>query len=789
MMDKRFNHKEVEKKWIEFWERERVYAYNESDFERETFSIDTPPPFTSGSLHMGHVLSYSYFDFVARYKRMKGYNVFYPQGWDTQGFPTEVKVEQKYGRNLSREQFIAYCKQWTEEMIRRMKEEMKALGFSADWRYEYRTMDADYHEKVQRSLIEMYEKGEIYRARHPVLWCPHCKSAIAKAETEDKERVAFLNYVNFYDEEGNPLTIATTRPELIPAAVALLFNPEDERYKHLEGKHAITPFNATIPIIADKDVDKEFGTGLMMVATFGDKADVVWMYRHKLPMKIIINEEGKFVPPAPDWMVGLSVEQGREKMVEWLKEHGHLVKREQKHQVVKVHDRCKTPVELIPSYQWFAKVKDKKGKIIEWAKQIQWFPAFGIHYLIDWTEHLDWDWVISRNRVFGTPLPFYVCEHCGHIEPADALPFYPERAPDKVCPKCGKVMKKEDTVADCWVDSSITPLVIAGWPRLDERKYPASLRPQGVEIVRTWAFYTIYRSGMLTGKAPFKHILLNGNVLAPDGRKMSKSLGNVISPRELLEEFPADAIRQWAAMSGAMAKDRPFSYEDIRFAKLFLTKFWNSSRFIQLMAPEDVEEASNLHLFDKWILAELNALIKHFDEFMERYEFHHAIAQFHHFFWHRFCDHYIEMAKPRIYGDHDKRAAQFTLRYVLYKSLKLFAPFAPFITEEVYYQVFGAKEGKSIHLTAWPEVDERWQLSEEEKVLMQEVLSVIEAVRKFKAQHRMSMKAGLKEVVVQTQHHYTDEVVNDLKTLLNIENLVFKQGAFEVVSIQGNHVD
>ncbi len=782
MMDKRYK-AEIERKWQEFWLRERVYAFDEHDTEREVYVIDSPPPFTSGELHMGHVLSYSYFDFVARYKRMKGFNVFYPQGWDAQGFPTEVKVEKKFGR-LGREEFRAKCVEWSKEMIKRMRQQMIEMGFSPDWRYEYCTMTPEYHALVQRSLIEMYRQGELYRAEHPVLWCPHCRSAIAKAETEDLEREALLNYIAFKGEEGEELVIATTRPELIPACVALLFNPEDERYRHLEGKTAQTPLGKKIPIFADPDVDKEFGTGLMMVCTFGDKHDVIWTHRYSLPVITILTEDGRFCEPAPEWMVGKKVEEGRKAMLEFLRDQGLLLKQEKKLQVVKVHDRCKTPVELLPSMQWFAAVKKKKAEIEQWARAIEWIPEFGIQYLLDWLKSLDWDWVISRNRVFGTPLPFYICPKCGNTVAAeDEIPFYPERAKGKKCSKCGTEMEPEKAVADCWIDSSITPLVIAGWPELDERRYPASLRPQGVEIVRTWAFYTIYRCGLLTGKPPFRTILLNGNVLAPDGKKMSKSLGNVISPSELKEQYPVDAIRQWAAMSGAMAKDRPFSYEDIKFAKHFLTKLWNSARFVNSVTEQGDEEKKSSYAFDLWILAELDKLVRAFTEKMERFEFHHAISAFHDFYWHKFCDDYIEIVKHRVYSEGSARdAAASTLRKVLYTSIKLLAPICPHITEEIYHEVFGAPEGKSIHRAKWPEPREV-ELSSDLQKSVAFAREVMKEVRRKKASAGLSMKHEVAQLYLSYPSPLPSDLLDDLRGVLNVRELKVDQGEerFEVI--------
>ncbi len=795
MMDKRIT-PDVEQKWLEFWNTHNVYAFDESDNTRPVYSIDTPPPFTSGSLHMGHVLSYSYFDFVARYKRMRGYNVLYPQGWDAQGFPTEVKVEAKYGK-LDRVEFRKRCVEWTKEMIRRMKAQMQRLGFSADWKYEYITMNPEYHKKIQHSLIQMFEQGHVYRNSHPVMWCTHCRSAIAKAETDDVEREAFLNHVAFKSEEsGEELVIATTRPELIPACVALMYHPEDERYAHLKGKYAITPLGDKVPIVADEDIEMDFGTGLMMVCTYGDKFDVMWKYRHGLDEKIIISKDGIMNDNAPEWMRGLKVEDARKKMLDYLKEKGLLKKQEKKQQVVKVHDRCKTPIEFLPSFQWFADVKKMKEDIIKWSKDVEWVPSFGINYILDWIEHLDWDWVISRDRVFGTPLPFYVCPSCGHTAAADQLPFYPESAPEKKCEKCGEVMRPETAVADCWIDSSITPLIISGWPDLDERKYPVSLRPQGVEIVRTWAFYTIYRCGVLTGKSPFKTILLNGNVLAPDGRKMSKSLGNVISPDELLKDYPVDAIRQWAALSGAMAKDRPFSYEDIRFAKLFLTKLWNSARFIQFVIEkngyEDVdfeEVKESLTPLDRWVLGRFAELVRSYTGYMEKFEFHHALSRLHDVFWHVFCDHYIELVKWRVYGEDEKtkRSAIWTLKKVLEITIHLLAPISPYITEEIYHQLFVGDQGPSIHKQQWPDVGVLAQvgLSDQEKEDVELVVDAVAHTRRHRAEQRIGFKEqlnGLKILVDREPSPWVVEYIKRAANVGDVEIVVSKERrGFEVL--------
>ncbi|MFH1222141.1 MAG: valine--tRNA ligase [Candidatus Micrarchaeota archaeon] len=773
MLQKNYD-REIEKKWQAKWVEDGTYNFDEQDSVRPLYSIDTPPPFTSGELHMGHVLSYSFIDFAARYKRMKGFNVYYPQGWDTQGFPTEVKVEKKFGR-LPPAQFREKCVEWTGEFIARMKQQMNEMGFSPDWRYEYRTMEPDYHRKVQLSLVQMYNDKLVYRAKYPVFWCPKCVSAIAKAELDDVEKNGQFNFIKFTGPTGEDLIIATTRPELLHACVAVVFNPTDERYQQLDGAKIITPLGKTVLGIADKDVDKDFGTGLVMLCTFGDKMDVVWLHRYKLPLIEAMDKYGKLINAGE--FNGLKAEEAKKKIMEKLEGEGKVVKKEQLKQTVKVHDRCGTAVELLASFQWFADIRTTGKHIKEMAHKVKWIPDFAISYLIDWVEGAEWDWVISRQRVFGTPLPFYNCEKCHATEAATELPFYAEKAAAKKC-KCGGQLLPETSVCDCWVDSSITPLIISGWPD-DEKRfarlYPNSLRPQGVEIVRTWAFYTIYRSGVaLTGTAPWKEIILNGNVLATDGKKMSKSLGNVISPAELLQNYPTDAIRQWAAMSGAMAKDRPFSYEDLKFSKSFLTKVWNAAKFTELNMKDYKRDAADINkttIIDRWMLQKMNSLLQEYGDSMEKYDYQKAIYRFHDVFWHDFCDHYLEYIKHRIYGtDEDKkRGALFTVTTMLENSILLLAPIAPHMAEEIYGELFAKS---SIHKARWPSaVHADGDVSGVE--LLKEVITKI---RQHKAAARVAQNAEIEKAIITAPELLSEELLSEIRMITKIKEIEMKKG-------------
>lgn len=794
----------TEEKWQKYWEENKFSEFDVKDNSKPVYSIDTPPPFTSGDLHMGHVLSYAYFDFVARYKRMNGFNVYYPQGWDCQGFPTETKVEKKFGRKPP-EEFRKLCIEWTENSILNMRAQMKKMGFSADWKYEYRTMDPSYHKTVQKSVVKMFHTGQIYRGEHPVFWCPHCRSALAKTDTDDVERTTQLHDLKFqlllHGGDRMDMVVATTRPELMHACVAVLFHPTDERYNKLKAV-AITPLGKEVPFMADNEVDKDFGSGVVMVCTFGDKQDVIWMYKHKLPWIKSIDEAGKLANAGE--FDGLKVKEAREKILEKFKNEGKLLASNPLQQVVKVHDRCSNPIELANSWQWFAKITEKREEIIKTAKEMRWVPDFAISHLIDWANYVEWDWVISRQRVFGTPLPFWHCEKCDLNIPAeeDELPVNPP-AMEKMCPKCEEIATGEKSTCDVWVDSSISPLIISKWEEDEKffnKTYPASLRPQGVEIVRTWAFYTIYRCKELTGKACFKELLLNGNVLAPDGKKMSKSLGNIIAPDKLIEEYGADSVRIWAALSGAMAKDRPFSFQDIKYAKSFLNKFLNAGKFVQTAIegykPKESDE-KHLREIDKYFLHRLNEVVHICNNHWQNYEFHHIVKQAHDFFWHEFCDYYLEYVKYRIYGEDEKskKAAQYVLYNVYLNLVLLLAPIIPHSCEEVW-QIFKKEENESVHakkeggnahskkenetvqLHSYPKSKKEWKF--EESVSSGALLAQIVAqVRQEKANNKLALNSEVKELLLtltKEQISEIEKIKDELCNVCKILKLNVKEG-------------
>ena len=690
-----------EEKWNDYWMKAEMFNFNKDDSAKPVFIMDTPPPNTTGNLHMGQAYWVSYIDSIARYKRLKGYNVLYAQGWDTQGFPTEIETEKKYGKGLSREEFYNKCVEVANANIEVLKKSMRYLGASFDERYEYATMSQDYRMKVQKSLLIMHDKKMVYRADHPVEWCPHCASSIAREETEEKQRETKLNHVRFElsGKGGESIIIATTRPELMHACVAIAVNPADDRYKKLVGHMAKVPlFSREVKIIADESVDKEFGTGAEMVCTFGDKQDVVMYYKHKLGLIRAEDQHGKLLNA--EKYTGMTTSEARKAILNDLESAKLLEKVDAISQTVKVHDRCGTPIELISEMQWFLKTKDNAEAIKRIASQIRWIPESSVQRLYDWADFIEWDWNISRNRVFGTPIPFWYCNDCGEIITPEesSLPVNPalEQPPVSKCPKCGSEnIEGEKNTCDVWVDSGITPLVISGWPgdmQFYKSVFPPAIRIQGTDIIRTWAFYTIFRTWAITGDKPFEAIRTHGMVLGSDGREMHKSLGNGVDPIELASQYSIDSVRLWVALSGAAHKDKVFSHDDMRYAKSFIVKLYNSAVFVKGAIAENKlpEDAPNndLGVFDIWILNRLNAVMKEVDKYYENYELYEATTKLVNFFWHEFCDYYIENVKYRIYdeskkGRNSKLSAIFTLRHVLIESLRALAPVIPHAAEEI----------------------------------------------------------------------------------------------------------
>lgn len=789
MLPKRFD-SEIERRWQRQWAKDGAHRFR-AEGDKPVYSMDTPPPFTSGSLHLGHVYNHAWIDIVARYKRMTGFDVLLPQGFDCHGLPTELAVEKKRGvKRHERERFIEACRDWTGKAIERMKSQFDSLGYSTDWNHSYRTMDPDYKKMVQKSLLTFYQKDLLYREKHPILWCWKCGTALAKAEVGYVEMPGKLYYIDLDVSGAHKLTIATTRPELMPACVAVLVHPEDERYQSFVDREAIMPvFGNKVKIIADKDVDMEFGTGVVYVCTFGDEQDLKWQRKYKLPVIEAIEPNGRMSEAAGEFK-GMKLKEARQAIVEELEKGGRIRKVEEYVHNVLCHTErssCGTPIELLPMEQWFIKVKEHLPKIKEAAREMRWFPGYMLGRLEDWCDSMDWDWIISRQRVFGTPIPFWTCG-CGEVIPAkeDELPVDP-RGTTKKC-KCGGVAKGETDVCDCWVDSSMSPLKVTQWGEDDvffKKTYPATLRPQGYEIIRTWTFYTIFRDLVLTGEPCFRDLMINGMVAGPDGKKMSKSLGNVIEPEDVLKKYPADAVRQWAA-GGTLGEDYPFSWDECEHSARFLTKLWNVCRFIQGHLEDYNDEKPELQLTDRWALSKLQALIKVTRESFDSYVFNIPLQEVRSFVWHELADYYLEMVKhrlykPDIYGDESRKAAQYTLRHILENILRLLAPIAPHITEELYTELFGEK---SVHAQEFPRAEDKLADKDAEKACGI-LVEIVDRIRKHKTDNGLSLGAELERVTIESPEPETVESLeSDISGTGRIKDVEVKKGKELKLSFQ-----
>ena len=787
-ISKDYDHKR-EIYWQNKWQKDDVYRFT-GDGTGPDYIIDTPPPYPTGATHMGHVLNWTYIDIIARFKRMKGFNVLFPQGWDCHGLPTEVKVEEIHGikkGDVPREEFRQMCIDLTGENIRQMKAQMISMGFSQDWSREFVTMTPEYMRKTQLSFLKMYDKGLIYRGIHPVNWCPRCETAIAFAEVEYHENETYLNYLEFQAEaEKNSVLIATTRPELLSACVAVVVHPEDERYSELAGKRLKVPlFGRKVEVITDTGVEPEFGTGAVMICTFGDKTDVLWVNKYNLDIIEAIDEQG-IMQDVSGKYAGLTIKECKDKIIQDLKDKGYLKKQEKVDQNVGLCWRCKAPIEILVKNQWFVAVKEMVEDIKETTGQIKWTPEYMEMRLLNWTGSMDWDWCISRQRIFATPIPVWYCNECGkvHIATEDMLPVDPTQdKPEGRCECCNGDFVGETDVLDTWMDSSISPLSITNWPDESFKEYyPASLRPQGHDIIRTWAFYTILRCKALTNERPFDEIVVNGMVFGEDGHKMSKSRGNVISTEAVLEDYGADALRLWASNS-VPGSDVPFAWKDVKYGYKFIRKFWNAFRFINMhiegfkvsMSKEEIHK--NLNPMDKWILSKLNRIVADVTESIDSYNFANAVNKIQAFVWHDFCDEYIEAVKYRLYGDADelkksKETAQYTLQTVILTSLKLLAPLTPHFTDEIHKYM---EDGEiSIHKTSWPEFEVELvdEVSEE---IGKTGVELIGEIRRFKSSKGISLNTKIKTLNIYTSDpHLTrtiKELTPDIKGTMRIENL------------------
>lgn len=776
--------------WEEYWLKEEVYrsVYALKRDGRPLYVIDTPPPFTSGNLHVGQGYWISIADTIARYKRMRGFDVIIPQGWDTHGLPTELKVEKHLGiSRANKEEFERKCVEWTQKMIGLMKADMIRLGYRPLWEeFEYSTHSPEYLRAVQLSLIQMEKEGLLYVGKFPVIWCPNCSTAIAQAETGYEEREDYLYTVKFEVESGGSIEIATTRPELIPACQAVMVNPQDQRYSKLVGKAVRVPLtDRWVKIIADSEVDMGFGTGAVMVCSYGDEADIRWIKRHNLPTTQIIDERGVFT--APEELKGKSVGEARKAIVELLRSMGLITGESKIRHSVLIHAErsdCRAPIEFLEKEQVMIRTKEYLGRVSEAAANIKFYPAYMKEKLDRWIESVEWDWIISRQRVFGTPFPFYRCEACNSLIPVpeEMLPFDPRKneKPFNSCPKCGsdRVRPILD-VCDGWIDSSITPIFVAGMNKGDhESSYPVDLRIQGQDIIRTWLFYTIFRCTMLTSKPPFKEALIHGWILDAQGKKMSKSRESMPLKR-IVEEYGADSLR-YSLMTFSIGADFEFTPEFVRRGKLFMQKVWSAFRFAAPYLTKPQTRASKSAI-DNWILDRLKRTLEKVTKHFDSYELNDGLEAFYSFFWHELCDEYLEAVKYRVGSDED---AKNTLTQVMWASLRMLAPVMPHLAEELYQRFFKTEGLLSIHAASWPSTEE-FLVDERLAELGSKVVRVIKEARRVKASEGIPLGQRVRKAVISLPEGYADvafekEAVGNTLRIEELEFVFSSAGQIEV---------
>lgn len=731
---------EVERRWQAYWEEHGVYRYDENG-GGEVFSVDTPPPYVSAAhLHVGHAMSYTQAEFIVRYQRMRGRRIFYPMGFDDNGLPTERYVEKAHGidkRKTTRSEFRALCLEETAKGAKAYEQLWRALGLSVDWRLRYSTIDEHCRRTAQLSFLDLFQKGRIYRSDDPVLWDTHFETALAQADLETIERRGKLHDIAFHGSDGTPLIISTTRPELIPACVALYYNPNDPRYRHLGGTEAKVPLtDRTVPILSDEEVDLEFGTGLMMVCTFGDGEDVRRWKRDKLQTRVILGPNGKMLPEAGEALAGLTAEQARSKILAGLKESGELQSSKSVPQRVSVAERSGVPAEFVMAPQWFIRVLDLKDALLQRSEELTWYPEWMKTRLDHWIEGLKYDWNISRQRFYGVPVPVWFCQGCGEpvLARAQDLPVDPVEDPCPVerCPRCGGAEFRGDSdVLDTWMTSSLTPLINANWAHSRGRvgaeggaPYPLSVRVQAFEIIRTWLFYTVVKSHLHTDSLPWRAVMISGWGLNEQGKKISKrdlekstdkSGFNRYDPYNVISRYGADALRSWAT-GASLGQDLKYNEKEVKLGRKLLVKLWNASRLSLTMLEgfelKSAEPSRVANQVDRWVWHHCNRALQAATEALTACEFSAARDAVDRFFWHHFCDYYLEMIKDRfwskdVFSDEDRASAQVTVALVLRRLLSMYAVFVPHVTEEVYFGSFQPAEGAvSLHVTPWPTVDE-----------------------------------------------------------------------------------
>ncbi len=783
-LSKDYNFQEIEKKWQKYWEEKKIYAFDPHN-KKNIYSIDTPPPTLSGKMHIGHAFSYSQQDFFVRYQRMRGKNVFYPFGTDDNGLPTERMIEKLKNvksTKMQRQEFISLCNETLKELRPGFIQDWRDIAISCDWNIFYSTIDKHCIKTSQKSFLDLYKKKLVYKKEDAFIWCVQCQTAIAQAELEDKEQDSTFNDILFTLESGEKITISTTRPELLPACVALFVHPEDKRYKHLFGKKVKVPlFNQEVKIYSDESVDQEKGTGILMICSYGDKNDVEAVKRKNFKARICITRDGKMNEFAKQFL-GLPIKEARKAILDQLEKEKVVVTKKPIKHIVNVHDKCGTDIEFLDSFQWFIKVLDHKKELLEAGRKIKWYPEYMRTRYEHWVEGLQWDWCISRQRHFGVAFPAWNCKDCKTILVAEEKQLPVDPFIDKPIKKCScgsQEFEAERDVMDTWATSSLTPQIAFNWVgdkdcSGDLKMFPMDLRVQAHDLVRTWAFYTIVKSLYHHKKIPWKKIAISGHIMDPHGRKMSKSLGNVIEPRSILDKYGADAWRFLAA-SSKLGENIPYQEKDLQTGKKMIIKLWNASKFCITHLENSTPEKVELEAFDRWLLTKLNLLIKGCTGVFENYEYAKAKVDIEEFFWHTFCDNYLEIIKDRLYnadkrGTKAKQSAQYTLYQTLLTLLKLLSPIMPHITEEIYQHYFiRFEKTKSIHLSSWPEEHKEWNDKKIEKS-GDLAIQTISLVRQEKTKAQKSLKEPVRKIILSKKLKILEQ---DIKAVTQAQELLY----------------
>ncbi len=849
----------LESTWAKRWADAGTYHFDSTAPRERVYSIDTPPPTVSGSLHIGHVFSYTHTDCIARYKRMRGYSIWYPMGWDDNGLPTERRAQNYYGVRcdptlpydpafvppaegglakghqpvpVSRPNFVALCGRLTAEDERAFEDIWRFLGLSVDWRHLYTTIGERSRRASQRAFLRLLARGEAYTAEAPTLWDVDFRTAVAQAELVDRDRPGAYHTLAFHPAAGGDLLVDTTRPELLAACVAVVVHPADPRYQPLVGSSVTTPlFGAVVPVVAHPLAQPDKGTGAAMVCTFGDLTDVTWWRELDLPVRAIVGRDGRLVASAPEGLspagrelyarelAGLTVAAAQRRAVELLQASGEM--RGEPRPIthpVKYYERGERPLEIVTSRQWWIRTLAHKDKLIELGRQVRWHPPFMRARYEDWVQGLTSDWLVSRQRFFGVPFPvWYPLGTDGQpdydhplVPEEDALPVDPSTdVPPGFSPAQRDVpggFTAETDVMDTWATSSLTPQIAGGWedPSCGDRwsrVFPMDLRPQAHDIIRTWLFATMVRSYLEHGCAPWSDVAISGWILDPDRKKMSKSVGNVVTPRALLEQHGSDAVRYWAAC-GRPGADTVFDDGQMRVGRRLALKILNASKFVlgpklwsgpDGPAPSPAEAAARAaaaassrpgqaaEAVDRALLASLSRLVSECTRAFEDYDYSRALERTEAWFW-DFCDNYLELTKTRAYGELGlarAEPARAALAVSLSTLLRLFAPFLPFVTEEVWSWW---QEG-SVHRAPWPEASD---LGAGGTSVYLAAVELLGAVRRAKSEAKVGPRAPAKRVVARGPADWLGAlrlVQDDLRAAQNIAELVLEpadQTAVEV---------